>query len=316
MSDCRQDNSDTERMTDTRVAGVLRIIMAVIVLTAMTACGGGNKESYSHTINAEEWEAQGGSVYSAEEIADEPEEPDDTSTAGIESEAQQIADVPDASQESQTSGSTEQRKEAEGNSENPESTLPKEEQPRKRVRGNIIGNLAEIFNDSNQYQLEHARRMGIDPITDLRSYYHPGRPLVKVESNSDFKVDELTHSYPYLVPEAKTLLHDIGKAFRDSVKARKGGDYRMIVTSLLRTPVTVRKLRRVNRNATEQSTHQYATTFDITYNKFDAVSGPDNADYGDLKIILAEVIRNYHLQGRCMVKYERKSPCFHITVCK
>lgn len=185
---------------------------------------------------------------------------------------------------------------------------------RRRVAGNRIGSYAEIFNDSNYQQLEHAKRLGIEPITGLRSYFHPKRPLIKVESNEDFTVDQLTHSYPYLVPEADKLLHDIGKNFRETVKKRGGGDYRMVVTSLLRTPVTVKKLRRVNRNATEQSTHQYATTFDIAYNKFDAIGGTDDTNYGDLKAILAEVIHELHKQGRCMVKYERKSPCFHITV--
>ena len=184
----------------------------------------------------------------------------------------------------------------------------------KRIANNQIGNLKEVFNDSNHFQLQHARRLGINPVSDIRSLYRTRRPLVKIDTNDDFLVDELTHSFPFLVPEAAQLLHDIGRDFRRTVAERNGGDYRIIVTSVLRTPATVKKLRRVNRNATEQSTHQYATTFDITYNRFDCVSGKDDTNFVDLKATLAEVIHRLHAEGRCMVKYEIKSPCFHITV--
>ncbi len=188
--------------------------------------------------------------------------------------------------------------------------------PSRRLKVRNIGRLHEVFNDSNHYQLEHARRLGIEPISHLGQFYNTRRPLVKIATNKDFAVDELKHSFPYLVPEAAKLLHDIGRNFQDSLKARNGGNYRIIVTSVLRTPGTVKRLRRVNGNATQESTHQYATTFDITYTRFEAVDGKEVNSQGDLKNILAEVLHDLHQQGRCMVKYERKSPCFHITVVK
>ncbi|MBD5294798.1 MAG: hypothetical protein HDS25_00555 [Bacteroides sp.] len=280
---------------------IMLMTAAIILMVAVAACGDGKSggASYKETITADQWVEKGGEVY-AEIPSEEEEEPEAldspapaTSQPGVDPSESKTADTATASSVA----------------------APVDETPRRRVvTGRNLGNLAELFNDSNHFQLLHAERLGIDPITDLRSYYHTKRPLVRIETNEDFMVEELTHSYPYLIPEADRLLHDIGRAFRDSVKSRRGGDYRMVVTSLLRTPVTVKKLRRVNRNATEQSTHQYATTFDIAYNKFNAVSGPDDANYGDLKLILAEVIRDLHAEGRCMVKYERKSPCFHITV--
>ncbi len=188
--------------------------------------------------------------------------------------------------------------------------------PSRRLKVRNIGRLHEVFNDSNHYQLEHARRLGIEPISHLGQFYNTRRPLVKIATNKDFAVDELKHSFPYLVPEAAKLLHDIGRNFQDSLKAGNGGNYRIIVTSVLRTPGTVKRLRRVNGNATQESTHQYATTFDITYTRFEAVDGKEVNSQGDLKNILAEVLHDLHQQGRCMVKYERKSPCFHITVVK
>lgn len=274
-------------------------LIVILLALTLTACGNKKKE-YSQSFSADDWAAEAGTegyeLPADDTFGNEAEEPDSIEVTDVTTEAAAVV--------------------AEENTVDSTAADSIVEKPRRRVAGNYIGNLAEIFNDSNHFQLQHARRLGISPIADLRSYFHPTRPIVKVTTNEDFKVDDLTHSYPFLVPEAEALLHDIGRNFREAVKTRGGGDYRMIVTSLLRTPVTVKKLRRINRNATEQSTHQYATTFDIAYNKFDSTGSIDDTNYGDLKMILAEVLEDLHQQGRCMVKYERKTPCFHITVVK
>lgn len=184
----------------------------------------------------------------------------------------------------------------------------------ERIRINSVGPLRKVFNDSNHVQMEAARELGILPIYEDNDILNLQRPLELIESCPDFYVDKLTHSFPYLVPEAADLLHDIGKAFNDSLAARGGGAYRMKVTSVLRTPVTVKKLRRINRNATEESTHQYGTTFDISYSKFicDDPLQPHRT-FEDLKNLLAEVLDDMRRQGRCYVKFEFKQSCFHIT---
>ncbi len=178
----------------------------------------------------------------------------------------------------------------------------------------IGGNLGRVFNDSNHVHLEPARALGLAPITDLSTAWNLRRPIVEVKSCEDFFVDDLTHSYPFLVPEAAALLHDIGARFNQEMAARGGGDYRIKVTSVLRTPLTVGKLRRVNSNATEESAHQYGTTFDISYVQFvcDNDSGVHRTQE-DMKNLLGEVLKELRDQGRCYVKYERKQGCFHIT---
>ncbi len=183
-----------------------------------------------------------------------------------------------------------------------------------RIRINNIGHLHQVFNDSNHQQLEHAQRLGIDPIYSVRDLYRTRRPIVKVTSNQYYTVDSLTHSLPFLVPEAETLLRTIGKNFIDSLHSRGADGYKIIVTSLLRTPTSVKKLRRVNRNATENSTHQYATTFDITYSRFDCADTTRTIHQGDLKNLLGEVLNDLRNQGRCQVKFERHTACYHITV--
>lgn len=177
-----------------------------------------------------------------------------------------------------------------------------------------IGPLGQVFCDSNFLQLDAARRLGIEPISDLGSAYFMKRPIVKVSSNQYYQIDSLRHSLPYLVPEAANLLEEIGKNFIDSLYKRGGDSYKIKVTSLLRTPESVGRLRRVNANATDSSTHQYATTFDISYVNFYCLDENRQINQGDLKNLLSEVLQDLRQQGKCMVKFERKTGCFHVTV--
>lgn len=177
----------------------------------------------------------------------------------------------------------------------------------------IGGNLGRVFCDSNHVHLEAARALGIEPIGHVHDIWKLQRPLVEIKSCADYYVDDLTHSYPFLVPEAAELLHEIGRRFNAELDARGGGSYRLKVTSVLRTPATVAKLRGVNRNATTESTHQFGTTFDISYSKFICDSITVNRTQEDLKNLLGEVMHGLRNEGRCYVKYERKQSCFHIT---
>ena len=165
-----------------------------------------------------------------------------------------------------------------------------------RIHINNIGPLREVFNDSNKYHYAVAERIGI-----------------AVESCQWYEIDTLKHSMPYLLPEAAQLLETIGRNFIDSLRSRGAGGYRVLVTSLLRTPYTVKRLRRVNRNATDSSTHQFATTFDISYRRFHCLDSTKTLREEDLKNLLGEVLYDLRRQERCLVKFERHSPCFHIT---
>ncbi|MCM1319297.1 MAG: DUF5715 family protein [Muribaculaceae bacterium] len=185
-----------------------------------------------------------------------------------------------------------------------------------RVHVNNIGPLKEVFNDSNKFQLEWAEKLGIEPISSLKDAYRTNRPLIRITDCQAYGVDNLTHSVPYLVPEAADLLKTIGYNFIDSLANRGVDGYKIKVTSLLRTPATVKSLKRVNKNATENSAHQYGTTFDISWSKFICADPTRTIDEGDLKNILAEVLEDLHKQKRCMVKFEKKTACFHITVTK
>ena len=186
----------------------------------------------------------------------------------------------------------------------------------RRIKVKNIGVLAKVFNDSNYLQLETAQKLGIKPITGVGSAYFTSRPIVKITDTENYRLDTLTHSVPYLVPEAAALLDRIGKDFKDSLAARGGDSHLIKVTSLLRTPESVGRLRRVNINATDSSTHQYGTTFDISYVKFYCSDPTRVIHQGDLKNLLGEVLLALRDEGACMVKYERKTGCYHVTACK
>lgn len=170
-----------------------------------------------------------------------------------------------------------------------------------------------VFNDSNYLHIDAATQLGIDPIDTELDAWNLKRPVVHVTSCPDYYIDNLTHSLPYLVPEAEWLLRDIGRSFRDSLQSRGGGDYRIKVTSILRTNPSVKRLRRRNGNAIGGSAHLYGTTFDISYSNFicDSDSVPRTVE--DMKMLLAEVLLDLRDKGRCYVKHERKQSCFHIT---
>lgn len=185
--------------------------------------------------------------------------------------------------------------------------------PALHLKTNAIGLYPNVFNDSNIYHWQAAEKIGIEPLTSLRSHWQLKNPIVKIQSCADFFIEPLTHSAPFLVTKSAVRLHEIGHRFRDSLAARGGGDYRIRVTSVTRTAANVRKLRRRNRNAVDSSVHQLGTTFDISYSSF-AISSPDVPRTNEqLKALLAEVLFAMQQEKKILVKYEKKQPCFHIT---
>lgn len=181
-----------------------------------------------------------------------------------------------------------------------------------------VRSFEESFPDLNDVQLATAQRLGVPPVADRNDAARHKDKLVYIDDTPYYRVERLTHSIPYLVPRAATLLNTISRAFIDSVQTKGMPFHKLVVTSVLRTQNDVSRLRRVNVNASEQSCHQYGTTFDISYNKFDRVYDPDGprlpiVNAVALKSILAEVLEDQRQLGTCYVKYERKQACFHIT---
>lgn len=205
------------------------------------------------------------------------------------------------------------------------------QQPRAKIklvdfRGRPVKNkikgtssYVSLFNDLNDVQIATASRVGINRIADREAAAQSKDSLVYVGDNPYYDVKKLTHSIPYLVPRAAVCLEEIARAFMDSCVTKGLPMHKVVLTSVLRTEKDVKRLRRVNANASQNSCHQHGTTFDISYNHFVMVQDPNAAPKpaipaNRLKQILAEVLRDQRDMGTCFVKYEyRRSACFHIT---
>ncbi len=174
------------------------------------------------------------------------------------------------------------------------------------------------FPDLNDVHLQSARSLGIRPVSSREEAEGLVEKLEKLGSCEVYYLDSLTHSIPYLVPKANTLLHSIGQNFLDSLASKGLNPNKIIVTSVLRTNHDVKRLFRRNLNASANSAHCYGTTFDVSWKRFKKIEETDGRPYQNvssdtLKLVLSEVLRDLRKNGQCYVKYELKQGCFHIT---
>lgn len=175
------------------------------------------------------------------------------------------------------------------------------------------------FNDMNDVQLDVAQAIGVPPVKDREEAEKMKGSLVLLEDCDLYEIRELTHSIPYVVPSAKELLDLIGRNFQDSLASHGLNPNKLVITSILRTEADVAALRKRNTNASENSTHRYGTTFDLSYWRYVKIDELRGRPYEDvppeyLRAVLGQVLRDIHNEGLCYIKYERKQNCFHITV--
>jgi hypothetical protein len=179
------------------------------------------------------------------------------------------------------------------------------------------------YHDYNNIHLRYARINGISPFKSTKAFRDGIRKLVwdnkleRISSNKYYVVKRLSHSHPYLTPEAARLLDDIGKRFRKKLDENGMANYAYHISSLLRTNESQKSLSRSNVNASSNTSHLYGTTFDIAYNSVVKKPLPwINVEVYDPKAIklLSEAIGELRRERRCVVVTERIEKCFHITV--
>jgi len=180
----------------------------------------------------------------------------------------------------------------------------------KEQRGELkpiryVGSYNRDFNDMNNLHLEAAQKIGINPISSREEAGKASKKMIEISTNKYYEVEKLTHSIPFLVPEAAKLLEDIGRNFQDTLYN-------------LKTVSDVSQLRKSNINSSENSAHLFGTTFDISWVRFTKIDEKDtlNIDNDRLKMVLATVLRDLKREGRCYIKHERRQGCFHITARK
>lgn len=169
------------------------------------------------------------------------------------------------------------------------------------------------FKDYNTMTLKKARAIGIEPLENRDEARHKMRRLKRIEDSPYYKLDPMPHSMPYLAKGATKLLTTIGKRFQKELKKEGYRKHRIIVTSMLRTREDVARLQRVNGNAVKNSAHMYATTFDITYTRFNRIDTDGRPVSNELMAnILGYVLGELRDEGKCRVIFERNQHCFHI----
>ena len=168
-------------------------------------------------------------------------------------------------------------------------------------------NCAFIFTDNVKKHQKAYLQDGINiqkDDSDLEKLFQKGK-LHKVESNSLYEVDGLTHSQPFILPKGQRFITKLAGSYYERC-IRDSLDYIPFkITSLTRSRGSVEKLMRSNRNAIENSAHLKGKTFDISYRAFN----------GNRKqsAVFMEVLQDLRKDGKCFVKYERNG-CLHVTV--
>lgn len=173
------------------------------------------------------------------------------------------------------------------------------------------------FRDLQSKQEQAARALGLaTPPLNRQEAAKMRSQLQLIKTNDHYIVDSLTHSIPYLVPAAAAELESIGREFADILQRNGLPHYRFYVTSVLRTKDDIKHLQKSgNINATTNSCHNYGTTFDLAYFRFNKVTRTREYMHQDnLKLVLGQVLLNHQRAGKIYVKYEHKQACFHITV--
>jgi hypothetical protein len=181
------------------------------------------------------------------------------------------------------------------------------------------------YRDLNALHLKYAKAGGIEGFKTEKGFREnigdlvDDDKLVKIGNTKYYVVEKLTHSHPYLTPEAEELLEDIGKRFRQKLDEKELGTFQFKISSLLRTVESQKKLSRSNGNASPNTSHLYGTTFDIAYGSLIKKPLPwvqTELVHGQAIKALSEAIGELRKEGRCVVVTERNERCFHITVVK
>lgn len=157
--------------------------------------------------------------------------------------------------------------------------------------------------------LNAAKAHGIKNLKDksaLNKYVAQGK-LIKVKQRGyGYRLDNFTHSHPYLVPKANRVLAEIAREF-----VRKSGQNFFVVTSLTRTEADQNRLRRVNVNASSNdSSHCFGAAIDISYVRFNHKRQVNQA----LDKQLEQVLKDFQKAGKIYFVKERVNKCYHIIV--
>jgi hypothetical protein len=197
--------------------------------------------------------------------------------------------------------------------------------------------VAELRQDRNAEQIAVARRLGLQPTSgaaEVERLRAQGRLVPLGDSTPYWVLRDMEHSSPYVTPDTRAMLEDLGRRFHARLDALGLPRYRMKVTSALRTDESQAELRRINANASRiVSAHEFATTVDVSHERFAVPAEPQTPtpawemeaemleevgkDHSRaLQAELGRAIQELRQEGGLMVMMEDAQPVYHMTVAR
>jgi hypothetical protein len=174
-----------------------------------------------------------------------------------------------------------------------------------------------LMNDKAIYYIGESFRNGLGGYMksgkDIVKYVNQGK-LTKVEGNEYFVLDTMYYSFPFLTPDARSFIDELGFRFQRKLENTNLQCTRFTLTSILRTTKSIKRLKKRNRNAITKSSHLHGTSFDISYKQFFTDSILTEAEKLHLKDVLAETLYEMRGAGKCWVTYEMWQTCYHVVV--
>lgn len=167
-------------------------------------------------------------------------------------------------------------------------------------------NCSELFNDGVAVHEQAYVNEGIIPVDtdeEIVALFNEG-VLVEIATNDYYKVNNLEHSQPYILPKAKKFIDNLADTYATYCALDSLTYIPFTITSVTRSKQSVNKLMRGNSNAIENSAHLKGKTFDMSYSAF-------NGNKKQLQQFV-DALNTLHTQQKCFVKFERNG-CLHIT---
>ncbi|WP_420125475.1 DUF5715 family protein [Longimicrobium sp.] len=210
-----------------------------------------------------------------------------------------------------------------------------------RLKAREIGNLRL---DKNARQVASAQRLGLQVSgqAEIDRMVRQGRLVPLGDSTQYWILRPMDHAAPYVTPDTKAMLEDLGRRFHARLDAAGLPRYRFKVTSAIRTADAQVDLRKTNSYAASTtSAHQFGTTVDVSHERFAVPAGPRAAAGAasapvagawELEAEMLEQVGKEHARalqaelGRALtelreagavhVMMENKQPVYHFTLAR
>jgi hypothetical protein len=207
----------------------------------------------------------------------------------------------------------------------------------RRARPLGAREVAELRQDVNAEQIATARALGIRAGGQARieALEREGRLVPLGDSTAYWVLRDMDHSVPYVTPDARAMLTELGRRFHARLDRLGLPRYRMKVTSALRTDETQAELRKINSYASRTvSAHEFGTTIDVSHERFAVPADPrpegsaalgleremlEEVGKEQAKVLQAELgraIAEMRDQRALHVMMENMQPVYHMTVAR